>query len=124
MADYVNSQLESALETLLNITEKSGNLRKDLKQDIVDSVSILRNIFVNLKNSEEEQNIKTNQLEDELNKARVKLRNSRVANIPGCALPSRGGIGQPPTPSMQNQLPSIGGAKKLCSEAVNTSGDK
>ena len=123
MADDVNSQLESALETLLNITEKSGNLRKDLKQDIVDSVSILRNIFVNLKKSDE-QNIKINQHEDELNKARAELRNSRVANLPGCALPSRGSIGQPPTPSMHNYLPSIGGAKKLYSEVVNTSGDK
>ena len=88
----------SALETLLNITEKSGTLRKDLKQGIVDSVSILRNIFVNLKNSEEEQNIKINQPVDELNKARAELRNSRVANLLGRTLPSRGGIGQPPTP--------------------------
>jgi hypothetical protein len=55
MADDVKLQLESALSSLLNITEKSGNLRKDLKQDIVDSVSILRNIFVNLKNSGEEK---------------------------------------------------------------------
>jgi hypothetical protein len=60
MADDDNSQFESALKTLLDITEKSGNLRKDLKQDIVDSVSILRNIFVNLKNSGEEQTTKIN----------------------------------------------------------------
>jgi 4-aminobutyrate aminotransferase-like enzyme len=39
MADEVKSQLESALNTLLSITEKSGNLQKDLKQDIVDSVN-------------------------------------------------------------------------------------
>jgi hypothetical protein len=77
---------------LLNITEKSGNLRKDLKQDIVDSVSILRNIFVNLKNSEEHVT-KTNQLKGELNKVKAELR-SRIANLPGSALPSRGGIGK------------------------------
>jgi len=34
MADD-KSQLEGALNTLLQTTEKSGNLRKDLKQDIV-----------------------------------------------------------------------------------------
>ena len=37
MADEANQQLESALDTLLSITEKSGNLGKDLKRDIVDS---------------------------------------------------------------------------------------
>jgi len=31
MADEANLQLESALSTLLSITEKSGNLSKDLK---------------------------------------------------------------------------------------------
>jgi hypothetical protein len=47
-ADEVNLELEGARNTLPNITEKSGNLRKDLKQDMVDSVSKL-NIFVKLK---------------------------------------------------------------------------
>ena len=32
MADSEKSQLESALNTLLNITEKSGNLRKTLSR--------------------------------------------------------------------------------------------
>jgi len=50
MADEANLQLESALNTLISITDRSGNLRKDLKRDIVESVSTLRDIFVNLKN--------------------------------------------------------------------------
>jgi hypothetical protein len=123
MADDVKSQLESVLNTLLNITGKSGNLKKDLKQDIVDSASILRNIFVNLKNSGE-QTMKINQLEGELSKALAELSERRFAKLPGRALPSRGGIGQTPASSMQNKLPSIGGAKKPYSEAVNTSVDK
>jgi len=36
--------------------EKSCNLREDLKQAIVESVSTLRSIFLNLKNRGEEQN--------------------------------------------------------------------
>jgi hypothetical protein len=86
--------------------EKSGNLRKDLKQDIVESVSITRNIFVNLQNSGEEKTMKINQHEGELNKAKAELRGSRVANLPGHALPSRGGIGQTPVPDIQHQLRS------------------
>jgi len=78
---------------LLSITEKSGNLRKDLKQDIVDSVSTLRSIFVNLRNCVEERTTKINELVGELNKAKAEIMDSRVANIPGCSQPSRGGIG-------------------------------
>ena len=118
MADDVKSRLESAFNTLLNITEKSGNLRKDLKQDIVDSVSILRNIFVNLRNCGEEQTMKINQLVGELNKAKAELRESRAANLPGHVQPSRGGLGQPTASDTQYQQPSSGGTKKLYSEAV------
>jgi len=60
MTDDIKPRLESAINTSLHITEKSGNLRKDLRQDIVDSVSILRSIFVNLRNSVEEQTTKIN----------------------------------------------------------------
>ena len=48
MADDT-SQLEGPFNTLLQTTKKSGNLRKDLKQNIVESVSTLRSIFINLK---------------------------------------------------------------------------
>ena len=62
--------------------EKSGNLRKDLKKDIVDSVSTLRNIFANIMNSEEEHTRKIHQLEGELNKAKAEIR-TRVVKPPG-----------------------------------------
>jgi septal ring factor EnvC (AmiA/AmiB activator) len=117
-------QLEGALNTLLQITEKSSNLRKDLKQDIVESVSTLRNIFINLKNSGEEQNKEINRLEGELNKMKEQLRNSRIANLLGHATPSRNGIGQTPEGSLHRQLPPSGGARKIYSEAVCTSTDK
>jgi hypothetical protein len=70
MADEANLLLESAFSTLLTITEKSGNLRKDLKRDIVDSVSTLRNIFVNLNNSVEEQMARIGLLASEVKKGR------------------------------------------------------
>ena len=101
------------LSTLLQITEKSGNLRKELKQDIVESVSTIRNIFINLKNRGEEQNKEINRLEVELNNAREELTNSRVANLLGCAVPSRNGTGQTPEVSLQRQPPPSGGARKL-----------
>jgi hypothetical protein len=124
MADEVDLQLESALSTLLNITERSGNLRKDLKQDIVDSVSILRSIFANLKNSAEEHIAQIAQLESEVNKAKAELHQSRFANLPTRAQPSRGGTGQIPLTSMINQQASSGGSKKLYSELLSSCLDK
>jgi hypothetical protein len=124
MADEVDLQLESALSTLLNITEMSGNLRKDLKQDIVDSVSILRSIFANLKNSAEEHVAQITQLEREVNKAKAELHQSRVANLPARAQPSRGGTGQTPLTSAINQQPSSDGGKKLYSEVLSSCLDK
>ena len=48
-------------------------MRKDLKRDIVDSVSTLRNKFVNLKNCAEEQMRKIALLEGEVKKAKTEL---------------------------------------------------
>jgi hypothetical protein len=38
--------VDDAIEMLLSIMEKSGNLRKDLKNDIHESVSTLRKAFI------------------------------------------------------------------------------
>jgi hypothetical protein len=83
MADDVDQRLEGALNTLLSITEKSGHLHKDLKMDIVDSVSTLRYIFVNLKNSAAEHMGKITQLENEVKTARAELRGSRATDQSG-----------------------------------------
>ena len=124
MADDVKSRLESALKTLLDITEKSGNLRKDLKQDIVDSVSTLRNIFINLRNSGEEKTKKINQLLGDLTKAREELTENRAANTQGRSLPSRGDIGQTIATLTHRQLTPSGGPRKLYSEVVGESVEK
>ena len=60
MAAEEKQRVNDALETLLSITEKSGNLRKDLKNDIHESVSTLRKAFIliykQLDNVKEEYN--------------------------------------------------------------------
>ena len=54
MADEEDQQVENAFDILVSITEKSGNLRKDLKQDILQSVSILRKVFAKMKTAREQ----------------------------------------------------------------------
>jgi len=46
MAAKDKQRVDDALETLLCITEKSSNLRKNLKNDIHESVSTLRKAFI------------------------------------------------------------------------------
>jgi hypothetical protein len=46
MADDDKDDLERALARLVEVTEKSGNLRNDLRKDILEAVSSLRNYFM------------------------------------------------------------------------------
>ena len=45
MADEAKCDIESALNLLLNVTKESGNLRNDLKKDILTSVSNIRKVL-------------------------------------------------------------------------------
>ena len=49
ITDDEDQQAENAFETLVSITDKSGNLRKDLMQDILQSVSTIRKVFAKMK---------------------------------------------------------------------------
>lgn len=114
----------SALNSLLKINEISGNLRKDLKKDVLDSVSTLTSIFANLKNSAEEHSVQISRLESEVNTMKTKLRECRVSNLPESAQPSRGALGKTPEAGVNHHLTSFGGGKKLYFEALTTGIDK
>ena len=75
MADDVSQQIENALNTIVNLMEKSGNLKKELKYLIHETVSYLRKLVFTLKSdlqAKAEENIKTRnevkQLKDTLEK--------------------------------------------------------
>jgi hypothetical protein len=48
MADDTEDGIGGALKCLVSITERSGNLRKDLKIEILEAVSSLRHYFVHV----------------------------------------------------------------------------
>jgi len=45
----VTRDIEVALNKIVNTTEQSGNMRKELKKTIYETVSTLMNLFVTLK---------------------------------------------------------------------------
>jgi len=51
MADDVNKDIENALNKIVCTTEQSGNMKKELKHTIYETVSTLRKRFVKLKDS-------------------------------------------------------------------------
>jgi hypothetical protein len=116
--------VQDALNNLLSITEKSGNLRKDLKRDIVDSVSTLRSIFVNMKNIVEEHMVKINLLESEVKKANTGLRESQFVSPTAREPSSTYGVGKTPFTSARQVLPPSGGERKTYAEITRTNIDK
>jgi hypothetical protein len=116
MADEANLQMECALNTLSGITEKNGNLRKDLKRGIVNAITTLRNIFVNLKKSAPEHMGKITQLESEVKKLKAELQESRGAKQSARVPPSMDGIGETPATGAKQGQTSSGGAMKFDSE--------
>ena len=68
----MNQRVEDALETLVNITG-NGNLRKDLKEDILVSVSVLRKEFPILKCQIKTEKDEQKKLSEELKNAKDEM---------------------------------------------------
>jgi chromosome segregation ATPase len=64
--DGVTREIEEALNKIVNTTDQSGNMRKELKKTIFETVSTLRNLFVTLKVQLEEGKSEKARLESEL----------------------------------------------------------
>jgi hypothetical protein len=71
MADDVCEGIEEALNLVVTTTERSGNMKKKLKQPIYDTVSTLRNLFVKLKNNCDEKSSIISNLEAEVTQAKT-----------------------------------------------------
>ena len=76
--------------------------------DIVNSVSTLRHIFVNLKNSAAEHMGKIAQLENEVKTVRAELQGNRAANQPVRYPPSMNRMGETPASGAKHGPPSSG----------------
>jgi flagellar biosynthesis chaperone FliJ len=76
VADDIYQRIKDALENLVSITEKSGKLRKKLKEDILVLVSSLRKDFSTLK-------IQLKSAEDEQNKLREEVKNAKEVKVRG-----------------------------------------
>jgi len=73
MADEADEGIENALSLVVLTTERSGNMKKDSKQTIFETVITLRNLFIKLKNNCDEKSSKTSEVEAEVTKVKTEL---------------------------------------------------
>ena len=124
MADDVSLQIENALNSIINTTDKSGNLKKELRQEIHTTVSKLRKLYYALKSElldsmEANQNmsIEVKQLKDALDKERATTSARQVAT-------SANGKDVLTNCCEGNSATLLGGKKKLFSEIVGSKSEE
>jgi C4-type Zn-finger protein len=62
MADEVNQQTEDTLNMTVKLTDQSGNMKKELKKSIYETVRNLRNVTIILKDNLNMRTTETSQL--------------------------------------------------------------
>jgi hypothetical protein len=118
MADEASQGIEDALNIIVNTTDQSGNLRKDLKKTIYDSVSTLRNLFHKMKELLDEKNRQKNHLENEATKLNIDVNNRRNTVPKRHPETSNGSRQEPLRTDTRQVLPPHGSNRKLYSSVV------
>jgi ribosomal protein L7Ae-like RNA K-turn-binding protein len=122
MADEVSEDIENALNLLVSTVERSGNMKKGLKQDVFETVSRLRTLFVKLTDSRDSKSHTISELEGRITSMKAELQACRVVDNKVHGAPSLG-VRQEPSrmTAMGVALPG-GSEKKLYSEALGSEG--
>jgi hypothetical protein len=118
MADYVSLQIDNALNTIVNTADKSGNLKKELRHDIHETVSKSRKLMFTLKSElleekKENQKMKmeVKELKDALDMGKLTTSARQVAtSVNSNEAPTSSGTVTPAPPRCEK--------KKLFSEIV------
>lgn len=110
MADVTSQNIENELIKLVNTTDQSGNMRKDLKKTIYESVSTLRSLFQSMKETLDEKTRQIEHMGNEVTKLNKELVNCRSTTQKE----------QAEAPSVRNQeIPRIYSRQVLPSQDVS-----
>jgi regulator of replication initiation timing len=92
MADDVNQQIDDALNNIVKLTDQSGNLKRELKNEIHETISSLRNLIFTLKGNLNERINENSELQNEVNGFKKDLKAHRHTQTVGQVAPSIGSI--------------------------------
>ena len=115
MADEVSQDIENALNKIVNTTDQSGNMRKELKKTIFETVSTLKNLFTKMKEMCDERTRQNKQFENEINTVKTELDSCRIVIATGHAETSGVREREPPRTVGRQVLPSRDRDRKLYS---------
>jgi vacuolar-type H+-ATPase subunit I/STV1 len=118
MADDVNQQIENTLNTIVNLMEKSGNLKKELKNYIHETVSTLRKLIFTLKSNFLEKTEESNTTQNEVKQLKDTLENLKSTTSARLAAPSLNSF-TGLTSHKTTASPTPSGGRKLFSEALS-----
>ena len=124
MADEENQRAESVFKELVSITEKSGNLRKDLRNDILESVSILWKVYSNLKTQLDITSDENKKLKVEVKKVKEEIVEMLERQTARQVAPSLDCMQQTSRRDVRQLSPSAGRNRKLFSEVLRGEGEK
>ena len=79
MAEEVSEEIEDALQLIVNTAEQSGNMKKGLKQTIIETVGTLRNLIVNLHYCRDSKTAEISKLEKQFNDLKAELEQNGTA---------------------------------------------
>jgi DNA anti-recombination protein RmuC len=123
MADDVCQGIDNALNLVVNKVERSGNMKKELKQTIFETVSSLRNLFSKLKDSRDRTLHTIDDLEGQAAAVKVELEACRNANTKVLGAPSLSASQEPDRKSARGLAPPPDGSEgKLYSQALGNEG--
>jgi hypothetical protein len=118
MADEVWEDIEAALGTIVSTTDKSGNMKKELKNTISETVSTLRILLVKVKDISESKTKALYDLETEVTKMKAQNEDGRVKYCKGHAAPSFIPRHEPAGSRAQGAAPSGDRREMLYSAAI------
>jgi hypothetical protein len=118
-ADDVNQQTEDALNTIVKLTEQSGDLKKEFKKSIHETVSNMRNLIVILKDNLSDRISENSHLQKEVKEIKKELEAYRIPHTPGQVAPFLGSNPGLTRGGNATSTPSSDGRKKLYAEALS-----
>jgi predicted nuclease with TOPRIM domain len=117
MADEASRNID-ALNKIVNATDQSGNMRKDLKKTTFETVSTLRNLFHKMKEMLDEKSRQNKHLENEATKMNKELDNCRNTTPKGQAETPNVRMQELPRTDSRQVLPPNESNRKLYSSIL------